>query len=184
VGDTNASIINPRAGRFEWPSIGSLLAHALPPGPGVGLPPVIEMPRTILMRYPGRGAGALGPRYERWGVDLAPPCHSPDPAGSCPNCFSHDDPNDPARAAGKGPKAWWDNSSCRDPSFRLPDLGRLDVSLPQLQDRTGLLHRLEDFRRHIDRASGAAQFEAWDAQRQRAMQLLSTGRPGKHNPFD
>src|SRR5713101_4243481 len=30
-GDTNASISNPRAGRFEWPSIGSLLAYAVPP---------------------------------------------------------------------------------------------------------------------------------------------------------
>src|ERR671935_40157 len=31
VGDTNASITLPRPGRFEWPSIGSLLAYALPP---------------------------------------------------------------------------------------------------------------------------------------------------------
>src|SRR5438552_2186746 len=46
AGDTNASIVLPRAGRFEWPSLGSLLAYALPPRPGVGLPPVIELPRT------------------------------------------------------------------------------------------------------------------------------------------
>ena len=90
------------------------------------------------MRYPGRGPGILGPRYGRWGVDLAPPCHAPDAAGSCPNCFSHDDPNDPARAPGKGPKAWWDNSSCRNPEFRLPDLGGPGgLSLPQLNDRPG-----------------------------------------------
>ncbi len=177
-GDTNASITAPRAGRFEWPSLGSLIAYALPAR--AGLPPVVELPRVNLMRYPGRGAGVLGARCGRWGVDLAPVCRAPDAAGSCPNCFSHDDPNDPARAPGKGPKAWWDNSSCRDPSFRLPDLGRLDITLPQLHDREGLLHRLEAFQRRADRGLPAG----WDAHRQRALQLLTTARPGKHNPFD
>ena len=31
--------------------------------------------------------------------------------------------NDPGRAPGKQPGAWWDNSSCRNPDFHLPDLG-------------------------------------------------------------
>src|SRR4029077_4020742 len=131
------SISNDRPGRFEWPSLGSLIAYCAPPAPGVNLPAVIEVPRASEMRYPGRGPGILGPRYGRWGVDLAPVCRAPDAAGSCPNCFSHDDPNDPARAAGKAPKAWWDNSSCRDASFRLPDLGTSDgLSLPELGKRT------------------------------------------------
>jgi hypothetical protein len=120
----------------------------------------------------------------RGGVDLAPVCRSPDPAGSCPNCFSHDDPNDPARAAGKGPKAWWDNSSCRKPDFRLPDLGSLDVSLAQLADRTRLLHRLEAMRRSLDSADHGGLLSGWDVHRQRAVQLLTTTRPGKNNPFD
>src|SRR5262249_26009706 len=51
-GDTNASIAGPRPGRFEWPSLGSLLAYALPPGPEVTLPAVIELPRVSQMRYP------------------------------------------------------------------------------------------------------------------------------------
>jgi hypothetical protein len=177
AGDTNASIANPRPGRFEWPSIGSMLAYAMPPTRSP-LPPVVELPRTSLMKYPGRGAGVLGPRFERWGVDLAPLCRSPDAAGSCPNCFSHDDPNDPARAAGKGPKAWWDNSSCRDPSFRLPDLGgSLTVSAAELQDRQSLLHRLDALNRH---AAGAS----LDEHRRRATHLLTTLRPGVQNPFD
>jgi hypothetical protein len=183
-GDTNATITLPRQGRFEWPSLASLVAYAAPPAPDVGLPAAVELPRVNQMRYPGRGAGVLGPRYERWGVDLAPPCHAPDPAGSCPNCFSHDNPNDPARAPGKGPKAWWDNSSCRNPDFRLPDLGRLDVSLPQLQDRTGLLQRLERLRRDLDGGPPAGPRESWDAHRWQAMHLLSATRPGKGNPFD
>jgi hypothetical protein len=183
-GDTNASITLPRPGRFEWPSLASLLAYALPPEPGVVLPAAVELPRLAHMKYPGRGAGVLGPRYERWGVDLAPPCHAPDPAGSCPNCFSHDNPNDPARAPGKGPKAWWDNSSCRRPDFRLPDLGQLDVAPVQLQDRDGLLRRLEGLRRRLETAEGAARLAAWDVQRQRALRLLLTARPGRHNPFD
>jgi hypothetical protein len=136
------------------------------------------------MKYPGRSAGVLGPRYERWGVDLAPPCRAPDPAGSCPNCFSHDDPNDPARAAGKGPKAWWNNSSCRNPDFHLPDLGSLDVSPLQLRDRTSLLHRLESLQRRLDQADRAGLLTRWDVHRLRALQLHTTTRPGRHNPFD
>jgi hypothetical protein len=184
AGDTNASIVAPRPGRFEWPSIGSLIAYAVPPGPGVALPAVVEMPRAAQMKYPGRGPGILGPAYGRWGVDLAPPCRSPDPAGSCPNCFSHDDPNDPARAAGKGPRAWWDNSSCRNPDFRLPDLGSIDVAAAQLQDRTSLLARLEDLRRGLEQADRTGRLAAWDASRHQALRLLLTTRPGKHNPFD
>lgn len=180
AGDTNASIVNPRQGRFEWPSIGSMLAYAVPPN-GSPLPPVIEIPRTSLMRYPGRGAGPLGPRFDRWGVDLAPLCQSPDAAGSCPNCFSHDDPNDPERAAGKGPKAWWDNSSCRDPSFRLPDLGdSLFVTADQLRGRDSLLHRLDDHNRLRDSVSHLRH----DAHRQRALDLIFATRPGGRNPFD
>jgi uncharacterized protein (DUF1501 family) len=180
AGDSNASIVNPRPGRFEWPSIGALLAYAVPPAPGVALPAVIELPRVSLMKYPGREAGILGPRYERWGVDLAPPCRSPDPAGSCPNCFSHDDPNDPSRAAGKGPKAWWDNSSCRDASFRLPDLGSVTVSLPDLQQRESLLARLDTLHRHLD----AGRLDAYDAHRRQALELLVKMRAGRQNPFD
>ncbi|MCE9531012.1 MAG: DUF1501 domain-containing protein [Planctomycetes bacterium] len=183
-GDTNGSIALPRSGRFEWPSIGSMISYASPVDPGVGLPATIELPRINQMRYPGRGAGVLGPKHERWGVDLAPPCRSPDPAGSCPNCFSHDDPNDPARAAGKGPKAWWDNSSCRNPDFRLPDLGVLNVSMPLLNDRVGLLQRMEAMHRQIEGKEQHRQFEAWDARRTQAMQLLATMQPGRHNPFD
>jgi hypothetical protein len=184
-GDSNASIIAPRPGRFEWPSLGSLIAYLVPPVAGVSLPPVIELPRVSLMRYPGRGSGILGPRYDRWGVELAPPCHAPDAAGSCPNCFSHDDPNDPARAAGPGPRAWWNNSSCRDPSFRLPELGEgVSLSLPQLRERTALLERFDVFRRDLDRAHHAGHLASWDAHRQQALQLLFTVRPGRQNPFD
>src|SRR5262249_51120704 len=185
AGDTNASIVQPRPGRIAWPSIGSLIAYAALPDPGVGLPAVIEIPRRNLMNYPGRGPGLLGPRYDRWGVDLAPPCRAPDPAGSCPNCFSHDDPNDPARAAGKGPRAWWDNSSCRDPAFRLPELGDpLGVPMPLLRDRTALLHRLDTLRRDLDRAERTGGLAAWDAHRRRAVELLAATRPGRNNPFD
>src|SRR3954451_4523669 len=46
AGDTNASIIHPRPGRFEWPSFASLIAYARPPEPGTVLPAVIELPRA------------------------------------------------------------------------------------------------------------------------------------------
>ncbi len=184
-GDTNASIAGPRPGRFEWPSLGSLLAYALPPGPEVALPAVVELPRVSQMRYPGRGPGPLGARYARWGVDLAPPCRAPDPAGSCPNCFSHDDPNDPARAPGRGARAWWDNSSCRDPAFRLPDLGGpLCVSPAHLRDRARLLERVDTLRRGLDGADRAGRLGSWDAHRHQAQRLLLTSRAGPANAFD
>ncbi|MCX7420349.1 MAG: DUF1501 domain-containing protein [Planctomycetia bacterium] len=184
VGDTNATIALPRSGRVEWPSIGSLIGYTTPTDAGVGLPAIVEIPRTNLMNYPGRGAGLLGPKYERWGVDLAPVCKSPDTAGSCPNCFSHDDPNDPERAAGKGPKAWWDNSSCRNPAFRLPDLGTGGVALPQIENRAGLLASFDSLRRGLDSADRSGSLNAWDEYRRQAMRLLVTSRPGKQNPFD
>src|SRR5947199_9000892 len=121
------------------------------------------------MHYPGRGACVLGPRYEPWGVDIAPPCPAPDPAGSCPNCFSHDNPNDPERAPGKGPKAWWDNSSCRNPEFRRPDLGTpAELTLARLHDRRALLARVERLRRDLDAAEPV---QAHEVYRLRAMEL-------------
>ncbi len=184
AGDTNASIVNPRPGRFEWPSIGSLLAHKVPPAAGCGLPAVLELPRANGMKYPGRGPGMLGPRYARWGVDLAPACKAPDAAGSCPNCFSHDDPNDPARAAGKGPKAWWDNSTCRNAEYRLPDLGGVDLDWPQIQSRTAIMERFDSQTRALDQAERSGRLLAWDAARRQAMELLVTMKSGKSNPFD
>jgi len=185
VGDTNASIAVQRAGRMAWPSIGSLIAYAVPPAPECGLPAVVEIPRANNMTYPGREPGLLGPAFSRWGVDLAPPCHAKDPAGSCPNCFSHDDPNDPARAAGPGKNAWWDNSSCRNPDFHLPDLGSQgSISIPQLSNRVELLAQLERLRRGLDAGDTREAFVAFDAHREQALRLLLTTRPGSANPFD
>jgi hypothetical protein len=184
-GDSNATISKPRPGRFEWPSFASLIAYAAPPDESVGWPSVIEIPRAKRMRYPGRGPGLLGPRYARWGVDLAPKCNSPDAGGSCPNCYSHDDPNDLARAPGPGPKAWWDNTSCRDPSFHLPQIeSDGGLSIPRLQNRRSLLDGLESLRRGIESRAGEARLAAWDAWRQQALRLLLTARSGGDNPFD
>lgn len=106
VGDTNASISTPRSGRISWPSIGSMLAYAAPTALDVGLPAMVELPRANLMNYPGRESGLLGPQFDRLGVDLSCKCNAPDAGGSCPNCYSHDDPNlDPERKPGPGAKA-------------------------------------------------------------------------------
>ena len=185
-GDTNATIPNSRRGRIAWPSIGSLIAYGAPTGPAVGFPAMVELPRIDKMKYPGRRSGLLGPQYDRLAVDLAPTCHSKDPAGSCPNCFSHDDPNlDPERVPGPGPKAWWDNSSCRDPSFHLPSFGQVKgISLSQLENRQRLLRQLDSLRRGLDESSAAGRVAAWDAYRQQAMQFVLASLPGKKNPFD
>lgn len=185
-GDSNATITQPRAGRISWPSIGSLIAYAHPAEEGVALPSVIELPRGDRMSYPGRESGLLGPRYDRLGVDLAPKCNAKDAAGSCPNCFSHDDPNlDPERAPGPGPKAWWDNSSCRNPDFHLPQIGGVvDLSLPQIENRAALLAQLEKLRKGEAAAEAVSSLRSWDAYRYQAMQMVLTARTGGRNPFD
>ncbi|MFM8250377.1 MAG: DUF1501 domain-containing protein [Planctomycetota bacterium] len=186
IGDTNATISQPRPGRIHWPSIGSLIAYAAPAAPAVGFPAMVELPRKNLMNYPGRESGALGAAYDRLAVDLAPPCNAKDAAGSCPNCFSHDDPNlDPERKPGKGPKAWWDNSSCRNAEFHLPSLGRAEgLAVERLENRSALLQQLEQLRRAADRAERAGVLAAWDAHRQQALRFVLATQPGQQNPFD
>jgi len=186
IGDTNASITQPRPGRITWPSIGSMIAYASPTATTVGLPATVELPRANLMRYPGRQSGLLGPQFDRLGVDLAAKCNAKDAAGSCPNCFSHDDPNeDPERRPGTGPKAWWDNTSCRHPEFHLPDFGQASgVSISQLEDRAALLRQLDELQRGYDRQQRSGNLVAWDAHRQQAMRFVLASRPGSHNPFD
>jgi len=145
---------------------------------------MVEIPRGYLMKYPGRSSGLLGPKYDRLGVDLAPKCNAKDAAGSCPNCFSHDDPNlDPARKPGPGPKAWWDNSSCRNPDFHLPNFGSVEgLKVSRVENRAGLLKRLASLRQGLD--EGHRNVATWDVYRQKAMQFMLAARPGKKNPFD
>jgi hypothetical protein len=185
VGDTNASIAGPRPGRISWPSIGSMVAFAAPTTDSA-LPAMIELPRVNQMKYPGRDSGLLGPQYDRMAVDLAPKCNAPDAGGSCPNCYSHDDPNlDPERKPGPGPKAWWNNSSCRNPDFHLPDFGQAEgLLVSQLENRAALLNSLEGWRRALDAREAHAGLDAWDAHRRQALRFALSSQPGRHNPFD
>ena len=184
AGDTNASIAVPRPGRIAWPSIGSMVSYADPGSNSSGLPDFVEIPRLNQMAYPGRGAGLLGPRHDPWGVDLAPACYTPDGGGSCPNCFSHDQPRDPARRPGKGPGAWWDNTNCRDATFRLPQFLSESLSFNRLEDHLSLRIKLDDVRRRLDLASDRGEHLAWDAHAERATRMLMGSRPGSQNPFD
>jgi hypothetical protein len=179
-GETTLTIALPKPRRFEWPSIGSSIAYAMPGGASMGLPAVVELPRSNA-QIPGTGSGMLGSKFGRWRVDLAPLCRTPDGGGSCPNCFAHDQPNDPARSPGKQPGAWWDNASCRNPDFHLPDLGlSTGLSVETLQSRATLLTALDTARRQLDsepvvRNMDVFRRQAWD---------LILGQTGKHNPFD
>ena len=166
--------------RFDWPSIGSLLAYALPHVAGGGLPSVVEIPRAAIVPA-GDGPGMLGSRYDRWRVDLAPPCYAKDPAGSCPNCFSHDQPDDPERAPGKGPKAWWDNTSCRKSDFRLPDFRMPQgLSVSQLENRAALLGKLNNLKRGLDLQNSVRRYDVYQRQ---ALELVVT-QNGRRNSFD
>jgi hypothetical protein len=186
TGETNATVTRNVIGRHAWPSIGSMIEFAKGPRANCGLPPVIEIPRLDRMKYPGREGGLLGPRFDRIGIDLAAKCNAPDAGGSCPNCYSHDDPNlDPERTPGPGPKAWWDNSSCRKPDFHLPNPGEVAISSTVLRNRAALLRQFESARRGLDLADSSGRLAAWDAFRSQAMDfILSSQRSGKQNPFD
>ncbi len=183
IGDNNSTIDASRPGRMAWPSIGSMIAWADPPDRHVAFPAMVEIPRVNAMVYPGNSSGILGPNYDRFGVDLAPPCGAE--GGSCPNCFRHADPNlDPERLPG-GPRAWWDHSTCRDPSFSLPNLGAAEaISIPQLTNRRQLLEQLEQHRRQVTQGPPHPAETAWDARRELAMKFLTASHPGQKSPFD
>ena len=184
-GETTGTIALERPRPLEWPSIGSMLAYALPRQSGLGLPPVISVPRTRInaspFTIPGTVPGMLGPKYTPWNVHLAPTCKAPDPAGSCPHCFSHDQPDDPERQPGKLPKSWYDNSSCRNPDFMLPDLGTSQgASIERVSDRATLLRTLDLVRRDLD---SHRTVRKWDASLTQAVEMIVSQR-GKRNPFD
>ena len=185
-GETNASITRNQIGRHAWPSISSLVSYGKEQEHSSGLPSAIEIPRLKNMKYPGREGGLLGPQYDRVGIDLAPLCNARDAGGSCPNCYSHDDPNlDPTRLPGPGPNAWWDNSSCRDPSFQLPNPGQVDISTPVLSSRVRLQKQLDTLQKGLDKADQTGQVERWDRYRKQALDfILASRRKGTQNPFD
>ncbi len=184
-GENTNSIALQQPRPLEWPSIGSMIAYAVPPRPGAGLPSVVEVPRTRInvgdWVIPGTAPGMLGPRYSRWRVNLAPPCRAPDAGGSCPNCFSHDQPDDPERQPGKLPKSWYDNTSCRGCEFSLPDMGTTGgVAVERVSSRADLLQSLDKTRRDLDSHRNIHKYEVYQRQ---ALDLIVSQR-GKHNPFD
>jgi hypothetical protein len=179
-GESTNTIALPRPRPFEWPSIAAVVAHTATGAAPGGLPAAVMIPRGG-GDGAGQRAGMLGARCATWALDLAPPCRAPDPAGSCPNGFSHDQPNDPRRAPGKGPDAWWDNSSCRDPRFRRPDLGApAGLTLARLHDRHALLEQVDGLRRDLD---ASAPVRDLDTYRRRALELV-LAQQGKSNPFN
>ncbi len=111
-------------GRIEWPSIGSMIAYAAPPRARSAWPAVVEIaagqphdvsrPRARharpALRALGRRPGAAVPRAGRR------------PARARTASATTTRTTRPA-PPGTGPKAWWDNSSCRDADFHLPELG-------------------------------------------------------------
>ena len=184
-GENTNSIAIQQARPLEWPSIGSMIAYAVPPVKSLGLPSVIDLPRTRINAgefiIPGTAPGMLGPKYSRWRVNLAPPCHAPDPGGSCPNCYSHDQPDDPERQPGKLSKSWYDNTSCRNPDFTLPDLGMGQGALVErVENRAALLQSLDQMRRNLDSHRSVLKYDAYQRQ---ALELIVSQR-GKRNPFD
>lgn len=184
-GETTGTIAIPKSSQLMWPSIGSMLSYALPPLPGMGLPPVVDIPRIRInatnFNIAGLEPGMLGPKYARWRVHLAPICRAPDPAGSCPNCFSHDQPDDPDRRPGLLPKSWYDDSSCRRPDFTLPDLGTSQgASIERVADRATLLKSLDLVRRDLESHRTVRKY---DASLTQAIELIVSQR-GKKNPFD
>ena len=69
-GETTTTIQLRRPRRFEWPSIGSAVAYAMPDGSASGLPPVVEIPRSG-GQMPGSARGCWVSSMSAWRVDLA-----------------------------------------------------------------------------------------------------------------
>ncbi len=176
-GETTSTIALPRTRRFEWPSLASLISYAAPSG--TGMPSAVSLPRGGGTDA-GTRPGMLGSRFATWGLNIAAPCRAPDAAGSCPNCFSHDQPDDLERQPGKGPKAWWDNSSCRDPSFSKPDLGSAGLAFARLENRRRLLTHVEGMRRDLNEGADGRDLDVY---RRQALELILT-QSGRQNPFD
>ena len=120
------------------------------------------------------------------GALISPPkCNAKDAAGSCPNCFSHDDPNDLTRppALVRTPGGTIAVAGIR--TFTCPILAGIRVSrFRSYRIGSNLLRQLERLRRTADEAMAHDTCRAYDAQRDQALRLILTSRPGKQNPFD
>jgi hypothetical protein len=124
----------------EWPSIPALTTY-LTEGRN-NLPPAVVLPQPSVNEAghvrPGQYAGRLGPRWDAWHVDVAAKCALGN--GACPHCFRFD--GSPFQHAS-------------DAIFEMPMLALPDGGAARLQDRLGLLGRIEAQQRHLMQAAEA-----------------------------
>ena len=139
----------------EWPSLASQATYAVA-GRG-SLPPAVVLPQPSVNEAgsvrPGQYAGKLGPRFEAWHLDVAAPCALGN--GACPHCF---------RFEGT-PFEHGSASVFETPTLTLPEGGRL-----RLENRSGLLSRIEGQQRRLERS---AEVDELDRHRQEAIAVLA-----------
>lgn len=140
----------------EWPSLPSLVTH-LTQGRN-NLPPAVVLPQPSVNEAgrvrPGQFAGRLGARWEGWHLPMAAKCVLGN--GACPHCFRHDGT----------PFEHGADSIFDTPMLTLPEGGA-----PRLQERLGLLERIEQQQRRLERS---AEVERLDRHRQQAISVLAT----------
>lgn len=147
----------------EWPSIPSVVMHALRDRRQV-MPPAVVLPQPSINEAgkvrPGQYAGQLGNRWEAWHVDIASNC--PLGNGACPDCFRFD-----GSSFEHGAEAIFDT-----PTLTLPAGGN-----SRFRGRVGLLESLQ--RQQIALQEVA---DKLDPHRQQAISVL--GDPKTSSAFD
>lgn len=148
----------------EWPSIPALATY-LTQGRN-HLPPAVVLPQPSVNEAgrvrPGQYAGRLGPRWDAWHLDLAAKCALGN--GACPHCFRFD--GTPFQHA--------------TPSlFETPMLALPEGGAPRLQNRLGLLERIEAQQRVL---AQTAETEKADRHLRQAVSILAT--PKVRSAFD
>lgn len=144
----------------EWPSMPALVNYTKQGRGRNNLPPAVVLPEPSVNEAgkvrPGQYAGRLGPRWEAWHLRMATQCSLGN--GACPHCFRFDgEPfkHEPATVF-------------ETPTLTLPDGGS-----DRLQDRVGLLNKIERQQLAIEQGAEA---RLLDRHRQQALTVLSDPR--------
>ena len=138
------------------------------------------------MRYPGRGPGMLGPRYDRWGVDLAPPCRAPDAGRLVPELLQPRRPQRPRPRRRQGPEGVVGQQQLPRP--RLPPARPRRPSSVSLAAARATARRccdrLDALRRGLDAPTARRSTPGTSTASRRCELLLADAARAGSNPFD
>ena len=149
----------------DWPSMAAIAGAMLPAGNN--LPPAVVLPERMIHRtgrvIPGQFAGQMGPQRDPWFVEASP--FNGDTYGAFPEYEFHHERGQQHSARLK----------FEAPNLSLPS----GLNFDRLGNRLGLLGKLDDERRSLERS---AEEQDFDRYRQQAVSLLVD--PATRKAFD